>query len=421
MCRIRAALGTAVLFVIWLTSAEPADYCTATEEEAIYVSKLLATYNAAAIENTNTAVKAAKLRIAAALTKDKEKKKFLPPAMLFDECARLRAKTSLKASQAAATALADLAFAGGVAAATRTLAKLQTAGISAYNAGTAATKRQPIYPVNTATGLETKLCRPTEASTSPTTKTKAAAAPDWQLVYHIVKPETSAPRANKAATDGKATLCLSNNGTCKDDANNGAFYSVQAGTVFTVADNTHEPKHGHNSPEARKKTIWHTQSAEEAQLTAKLDTDTHTAVAAQTSNVPSCNPWDNTDNQHFLKALATAATGTRDPEKIREAMNKIKPQKITETYGKNANDFQDKIWKRLEDTPITPQNSGVKEDTTLKSISDLDQLLFLEQTLKIAKKDRAAKHVQQTCCKRKRREPRKFSQISRRMQKAQNK
>nr|APD75605.1 variant surface glycoprotein 1125.5538 [Trypanosoma brucei] len=287
MYRIRAALGTAVLFVVFSTSADQTDNCTATDDETIYMSKLLTAYNAAATENTDPEVKAAKLRIAAALTKDQEQKqKFLPLAMLFDECARRQARNSLRAAQTVGTALADLAFAGGVATATRALAKLQIAGVTAYDANTPAARRDPIYPVNTATGLATKLCRPTEASTSPTAKAETTDEKAWQLVYHIVKPETSALRANKAATVGKATLCLSDDGTCKDGANNGAVYSVQAGTVFTVAENAAEPKHGHNSAPARKETIWHAQSAEEAQLAAKLDADAHTAIAVQTSNVP---------------------------------------------------------------------------------------------------------------------------------------
>nr|APD75801.1 variant surface glycoprotein 1125.5776 [Trypanosoma brucei] len=251
--------------------------------------------------------------------------------MLFAECTRQRSRHSLKAAQTAAAALTDLAFAGGMAAATRMLAQLQIANINAYDAGTEATKRDPVYPSTFATGLETKLCRITEAVKSPRAAPETTGAKNWQLVYHIVKTETATPRASKAATNGKATLCLSDNGACKDATNDGAFYSVQAGTIFTTAENTHEPKHGHNSAEAKKKTVWHTQSAGEAQMAAKLDSDAHTAIAAQTSNAPSCNPWDNTANQHFLKALAAAAAEQTTGDKVTAALANIKPQTITKT------------------------------------------------------------------------------------------
>nr|APD75603.1 variant surface glycoprotein 1125.5536 [Trypanosoma brucei] len=287
MYRIRAAFATTLFFVVCSASADQTDNCTSSDDEAIYVSKLLAPYTAAAIENTDPEAKAAKLRIAAALTKDQEqKKKFLPLAMVFAECARQRSRHSLKAAQTAAAALTDLAFAGGMAAATRTLAQLQIANINAYDAGTEATKRDPVYPSTFATGLRNNLCSITEAAKSPTAKAETTGAKNWKLVYHIVKAETNTARANAAATAGKATICLSKDGTCKDNANNGAFYSLQAGTIFTVAENAAEPKHGHNSAPARKETIWHAQSAEEAQLAAKLDADAHTAIAVQTSNVP---------------------------------------------------------------------------------------------------------------------------------------
>nr|APD74901.1 variant surface glycoprotein 1125.4682 [Trypanosoma brucei] len=390
----------AAAVTIFLTAAviaqDQQDNCSATDFQAIYVGKLLERYAATSPPGTQHAEAAVKCRIAALLTTEKaRRKRLLALSSLYQDCARREQSKSYTNLKEAAHALTNLAFAAGVADAAEALKDVSLATVAALDGGTDGTARSPVYPDSSAPGLKRTLCTPAEAQKSAKAAATKATAATTKIIFRIIRLEDGTARGTAGATTRKATLCQSDDGTCKNNgAADGGKIGLQKGKIYKTSENAADPKHG-NNPSATAEKHWYTASVAAAQITAALDTAAHTSLEALANLGTPCNVWEQKADPNFIEAIATAQAESRDPAKINEEKTKIKKQTITETYGKNANEFQDKIWKQVENTPITQQNSGVKEDTTLKSISGLDQLLFLEQTITLKKKI----EQQSTCSK----------------------
>nr|APD74916.1 variant surface glycoprotein 1125.4699 [Trypanosoma brucei] len=389
------AAALTILLTVSAMAQIVTDNCTTEDFQAIYVGKLLEAYSTSAGAGRQHAANAVKSRIAALLTGDAEKRaKLTAVSVLYHNCDQQQTSAAFNKIRSAAQALTNLAFASGIAAATQTLKDVELAAISGIDGSSSATARKAVYPDAGKTGLQAKLCTPTAALTSAAAANVARTARETKLLFHIAAPEKSTTRSRAADTEGKATICQSSDGACPDGAANGNKIGLQKGKIYTTTANNAEPKHGHTTTATTTKQ-WYTPSLAAAQITAALDTAAHTSLAELTKLDTPCNVWEQTADSNFIEAIATAQTGSRDNAKISEEKTKINKQTITETYGKTANEFQDKIWKHVEETPITAQNSGIKEDTTLKSISGLDQLLFLEQAITLKKKI----EQQSTCSK----------------------